>query len=75
MKKHLRILYGCDDRFEIVVNTVKVCENYFDSISVLNSGPKEFYTKLRNSVPEKVSVIQLEKFLEIESCKIGRAHV
>lgn len=69
MKKHLRILYGCDDRFEIVINTVKVCEKYFDSITILNSGPKEIYEKLRKNVSEKIKVTQLEKFLEIESCR------
>jgi len=69
MKKHLRILYGCDDRFDIVINTVNVCEKYFDSITILNSGPAEFYEKLTNAVTGKVVVRQLNKFLEIESCR------
>lgn len=69
MKKHLRILYGCDDRFDIAVNTVKVCNKYFDTITILNSGPKEFYEKIKNNIPINVEVKQLEKFLEIESCR------
>ncbi len=69
MKKHLRILYGCDDRFDIVINTAKVCEKHFDSIVILNSGPKEFYERLKNNVSSNIEVKQLEKFLEIESCR------
>ena len=69
MKKHLRILYGCDDRFDIVINTAKVCEKHFDSIVIINSGPKEFYERLKNNVSSNIEVKQLEKFLEIESCR------
>lgn len=69
MKIHLRILYGCDDRYEISTNTINVCESYFDTTKILNAGPKEFYDKLRNGVSANVKVEQLEKFLEIESAR------
>lgn len=69
MKKHLRILYGCDDRFEITSATAKVCLPYFDTIRILNAGPHEFYQRLRDGVPPEVKVQQLHKFLEIESSR------
>ncbi len=68
MKKHLRILYGCDDRYELVTNTVKVCKPYFDSIRILNSGPHEFRERLQKAVGD-VEVTQLKQFFEIESCR------
>lgn len=69
MKKHLRILYGCDDRYEITSATAKVCLPYFDTIKIINAGPQEFYERLRQGVPSEVKVQQLHRFLEIESCR------
>lgn len=67
MRKHLRILYGCDDRYQVVANTVKVCENYFDTIQIINSGPEEFAEHIRSRV--NVEVTQFNQFFEIESCR------
>lgn len=69
MKKHLRILYGCDDRFEITSGTAKVCLPYFDTIKILNAGLHEFYQRLRDGVPPEVKIQQLHRFLEIESSR------
>jgi hypothetical protein len=67
MKKHLRILYGCDDRFEITKKTVELCQGHFDTITILNSGPIEFFEKLRNNL--SANVIQFNKFIELESAR------
>ena len=42
MKKHLRILYGADDRRELVRDTLSVSYKYFDSVRVVNCGPTRF---------------------------------
>lgn len=42
MKRHLRILYGADRRTQIVKDTILVCQKYFDTIRILNTGLKEF---------------------------------
>ena len=63
MKKHLRILYGCDDRFEITKKTVELCQGHFDTITILNSGPIEFFEKLRNNL--SANVIQFNDFCRI----------
>ena len=68
MKKHLRILYGCDDRFELTTRTVQVCRPYFDSIRILNSGPSEFRDRLQKAVGS-IEVTQFKQFFEIESCR------
>lgn len=67
MKKHLRILFGCDDRFEITKKTVELCQEYFDTTTVLNSGPVEFLDKLKNNL--YCNVIQFNKFIELESTR------
>lgn len=69
MKKHLRILYGCDDRYEITSATATVCLPYFDTIKIVNAGPHEFFNRLRSGVPPQVKIQQLHRFLEIESCR------
>jgi len=51
MKKHLRVLYGADDRFEFVRNTINVCKDYFDTIRVVNSGPPVLVQKFINLPP------------------------
>jgi len=72
-RKHLRILYGCDDRFQLTVDTVKVCLPYFDTVRVINSGPSEFYQKLRDALPLSAEIEQLNWFLEIESARRAMA--
>ena len=67
MKIHLRILYGCDDRLEYVKDCVEVCKDYFDSIGITNSGPKEFYDKLSNTFDSNISINHLNNFLDIET--------
>lgn len=69
MKKHLCILYGCDDRKEIVNDTLLVCNKWFDSITILNSGPKEFSKNILSELYLNVRIIDLNYFLEIESCR------
>lgn len=69
MKIHLRILYGCDDRLEYVKDCVEVSKNYFDSISITNSGPKEFYDKLVNTFGSDLSINHLNSFWDIESAR------
>lgn len=59
MKKTLSILYGIDDRYDIVRNTVNVCEPYFDEIQIVNSGPIEFQEKLKN-INSKLKIRQIE---------------
>jgi len=61
MKKILSILYGIDDRYEIVKNTILVCHQYFDRIQIINSGPSNFEEKLKNIYP-KVNVINIENY-------------
>lgn len=61
MKKHLRILYGADRRTEIVKNTIEICKNYFDTIRVLNTGPKEFESYFTD-LPKNTSIETSEAF-------------
>jgi hypothetical protein len=62
MKKHLRILYGADDRFELVKNTILVSYKYFDTVRIVNSGPKSLSVKLRETLPNSVMVEDLNYF-------------
>jgi hypothetical protein len=62
MKLHLRILYGADDRLQIVKDTVNVCCDYFDTVKIVNSGPKELSTSLRKFVNKKVQIEDLNYF-------------
>jgi len=55
MKLHLRILYGADDRFLFVKNTIDVCQKYFDTIRIVNAGPIELVKKFQN-LPKNVVV-------------------
>ena len=54
MKIHLRILLGPDKRYQLIKNTVDVCDGHFDSIGVLNAGPQLFYEEIRAILPEKI---------------------
>ena len=55
MKIHLRILYGADDRFLFVKNTIDVCQKYFDTIRVVNTGPIELEKQFQD-LPSNVVV-------------------
>jgi hypothetical protein len=48
MKKVLAILYGIDDKFSCVSNTLIRCESYFDRIIVINTGGEYTLNKLKN---------------------------
>lgn len=61
MKKILSILYGIDDRFDIVKNTIQVCEPYFDKIHIVNSGIVEFEEKLKK-IHNKVEIRTIENY-------------
>lgn len=55
MKKHLRILYGADRRYQMVNDTVKSCHKYFETVRLLNTGPKEFESEFQN-FPSNTSI-------------------
>jgi hypothetical protein len=40
-KVHLRIIYGADERYPLVRNTILTHYKYFDSVLIWNSGPDE----------------------------------
>ena len=48
MKTHLKIIYGCDDRYNIVKDTIPVCRDYFDTITIYNCGNRESTDKFTN---------------------------
>lgn len=63
MKKHLRLCYGADDRFDYVKGTVIVSIDHFDTIRIVNTGPKYFEKKLKEiSDSEKLLVNTIEPF-------------
>lgn len=69
MKVHLRILYGADDRFQIVRQTIDVCRGYFSSIRIVNSGPPELAAKFTDLPPE-ASIETLNFFFgDLESAR------
>lgn len=69
MRVHLRILYGADDRFQIVRQTIDVCKGYFHSIRVVNSGPAELAKQFKDLPPE-ASVETLNFFFgDLESAR------
>jgi len=69
MKIHLRILLGPDRRYQLIKNTIDVCDGYFDSIGVLNAGPDLFYKEIRNILPEHINVIHHPDFFDIECAR------
>jgi len=75
MKKHLRILYGADDRLDLVRETINVCIGYFDTIRISNSGPKILSEKLRQLIPSSVIVEDLNHFLgDLDSARRSLYH-
>lgn len=74
MKIHLRILYGADDRFQIVKQTIDVCKDYFDTIKIVNSGPIELERKF-NDLPNNTSIETLNYFFgDLESARNALIH-
>jgi hypothetical protein len=51
MRVHVRILYGADDRFQMVRQTIDVCHPYIHSIRVVNTGPVELASKFKDLPP------------------------
>lgn len=47
MKKILAILYGIDDKFSCVKNTISRCKPYFDRIVIINTGGEYTWNKLK----------------------------
>jgi hypothetical protein len=72
MKRILSILYGIDDRFKLVSDTVNVCKSHFDIIRIINSGPPEFQSKLGAICP-KIELKQVE-FYHGDKEMCWRAH-
>lgn len=69
MKTHLRILYGADDRYQIVRQTINVCSDYFSTVKIINSGPKELEKKFDN-LPANTSIETLNFFFgDLESAR------
>lgn len=69
MKTHLRILYGADDRFQMVTQTLDVCKDYFDTIRVVNSGPAELAKQFKK-IPQNASIETLNFFFgDLESAR------
>lgn len=50
MKKHLTILYGSDRKTNIVTNTVYVCSDYFDKITIINTAIPQFKSELESNL-------------------------
>jgi len=57
-KPHLRIQTGINDKFELISKTIEVSADYFETIRILNLGPKE------NSL-KYVVLLQKYKHLEV----------
>lgn len=69
MKTHLRILYGADDRYQLVRQTIDVCKGYFSSIKLINSGPLELELQFKD-LPTEASVETLNFFFgDLESAR------
>lgn len=69
MKIHLRILYGCDDRLNYTKDCIEVSKGYFDTIGITNTGPIEFFEKLKNSFSSDVLIRHHHNFMDIESSR------
>jgi hypothetical protein len=69
MKIHLRILLGPDRRYSLIKNTVTVCQTYFDTIGILNTGPQLFYNEMREILPDCVDLRHHPDFFDIECAR------
>lgn len=61
MKKHLRILFGADNRFKYVNDTIQVSHNFFDTVRIVNTGP-DVLTEQFINLPPNVSIETLNFF-------------
>jgi len=69
MNFHLRILYGADDRYQIVRQTLDVSKDYFKTIRVVNSGPDELKNRFHD-LPDNTTVETLNYFFgDLESAR------
>lgn len=48
---HLFIQYGCDNRYKLVCDTIKVCHPFFKSCNIINTGPKNFTEGFQQDFP------------------------
>lgn len=69
MKTHLRILLGPDRRYNLIKNTTLVCKDYFNTIGVLNAGPKFYYDEISQILPEYVNIRHHPDFFDIECAR------
>jgi hypothetical protein len=60
MKINLAILYGIDDKFGIVSNTIARCYNYFDKIFLINAGGEFTYNKIKHFSDDKVLILNVD---------------
>lgn len=71
MKIHLKIIYGCDDRYNLVKEVIPLCKDYWDSITIYNCGVREFTDKFTN-LPSNCRVEYYDGFFgDMESVMRG----
>lgn len=69
MKTHLRILFGADDRYQLVQQTIDVSAEYFDTVRIVNSGPSELALQF-HTLPKNVCIETLNFFCgDLESAR------
>lgn len=59
MKIHLRILFGADNRYQFVKDTITVCHEYFDTVRIVNTGPIELEQQFQN-LPKNTTIETLK---------------
>lgn len=69
LKIHLRILLGPDRRYFLIKKTTEVCKEYFDTIGVLNAGPKLFFDEISMELSPHVKVTHHPDFFDIECAR------
>lgn len=71
MKIHLKIIYGCDDRYNIVKEIIPTCKAYWDTITIYNCGNRESTDKFTN-LPDNCRVEYFDAFFgDMESVLRG----
>lgn len=57
--KRLGILFGSDNKFSMVVNTVRVCAPYFDVVTIVSSAIPELTAQFEGiELPDNVKVVE-----------------
>lgn len=73
MKIHLKIIYGCDDRYNLVKEVIPLCKDYWDTITIYNCGVREFTDKFTN-LPSNCRIEYYDGFFgDMESVLRGMA--